>query len=225
MELSSLDAVAAGVVVYPVDRKTYEVSFDQGVLPKFSDLFVRQANLKLEASGATLRLEEKTFAKYLNTILYNRILTSRCERPTLQKNTLKRVLLPAIFQLALNQIGEVTDRDTLEKFIPAMVKPDLLSDEEMINLSDVLTVVRDFGFELNPGFSFETNGNLNFMTWSLVNGLFFRENKQAPKSLGILQAFFNVQQLDNVIRPKICYGMKEYYDDLLHSIIVDSFRK
>lgn len=221
-----LSAKAADILPYPCGNEKYVVDFSKGILSRFCQKFAEYATMKVESRGGTCEVSEADFQNYFDSLLYYRVCYAREERVNISRSTLKTVLIPAIFQLALNQIGRAKDRDTLIEFVPGMEKPQfLLGQEELRRVSDKLEILRDFGLELNPGFKFEPDGNLFFMTWAIVGDNFVREDRQAPKYQGVLHAFFEVQQMDGVIRPRIVYGLRSYYEDLLSTVIVDSFRR
>lgn len=213
-----------------VKVNSYQVNFSGGFMTRFTNKMVDHINDRIKLIGGIVSMDAEIFNQYLNTLLRARVEIANDRKATIPKAILKHLLVPAIHQHALNMIGWVQDRDTLEVFYPELIDcKAFLRAEQMIEFSGQLSILRDYGFECNPGLSLEKQGNLSFMTWTVVtNGAeqwYGRENKDAAPSEALFHSYLSIQQIDQVIRPRYCYGHRSHYDQLAELLLEDVMRK
>lgn len=212
---------------------THEVTFEGGFIVGFTDRFASLIEQRVALTGGKFSLEASVLGRYLNTLLLIRVEAANDLKPSIPRNIAKLLNVPAIYQLALSNIGWVQDEDTKEIFVPKYtpVKEEVMDVSEAVEFSQKLGLLSDYGIEVNPGLSLEKRGNLNFMTWTVIrnavtqNKEYWREDKRAPASDALLLSFFEIQQLENVIRPKFYYGNQTYYDSILDVLLGDACRK
>lgn len=212
---------------------THEVTFEGGFIVGFTDRFASLIEQRVALTGGRFSLEASDLGKYLNTLLLVRVEAANDLKPSIPRNIAKLLNVPALYQLALSNIGWVQDEDTKEIFTPKYTpKPEEVMDvSEAVEFSQKLGLLSDYGIEINPGLSLEKKGNLNFMTWTVLKNAvthtkeYWREDKKAPASDALLLSFFEIHQLENVIRPKFYYGNQTYYDRLLETLLGDACRK
>lgn len=212
---------------------THEVTFEGGFIVGFTDRFASLIEQRVALTGGKFSLEASVLGRYLNTLLLIRVEAANDLKPSIPRNIAKLLNVPAIYQLALSNIGWVQDEDTKEIFIPKYTpeKEEVMDVSEAVEFSQKLGLLSDYGIEVNPGLSLEKRGNLNFMTWTVIRNAvtqikeYWREDKRAPASDALLLSFFEIQQLENVIRPKFYYGNQTYYDSILDVLLGDACRK
>jgi hypothetical protein len=212
---------------------THEVTFEGGFIVGFTDRFASLIEQRVALTGGKFSLEASDLSRYLNTLLLVRVEAANDLKPSIPRNIAKLLNVPALYQLALTNIGWVQDEDTKEIFIPKYTpkQEEVMEASEAIEFSQKLGLLSDYGIEINPGLSLEKKGNLNFMTWTVLKNAvtqtkeYWREDKRAPASDALLLSFFEIHQLENVIRPKFYYGNQTYYDRLLETLLGDACRK
>lgn len=212
---------------------THEVTFEGGFIVGFTDRFASLIEQRVALTGGKFSLEASDLSRYLNTLLLIRVEAANDLKPSIPRNIAKLLNVPALYQLALTNIGWVQDEDTKEIFTPKYMpeQEEVMEASEAIEFSQKLGLLSDYGIEINPGLSLEKKGNLNFMTWTVLKNAvtqtkeYWREDKKAPASDALLLSFFEIHQLENVIRPKFYYGNQTYYDRLLETLLGDACRK
>lgn len=212
---------------------THEVTFEGGFIVGFTDRFASLIEQRVALTGGRFSLEASDLSRYLNTLLLIRVEAANDLKPSIPRNIAKLLNVPALYQLALTNIGWVQDEDTKEIFTPKYMpeQEEVMEVSEAIEFSQKLGLLSDYGIEINPGLSLEKKGNLNFMTWTVLKNAvtqtkeYWREDKKAPASDALLLSFFEIHQLENVIRPKFYYGNQTYYDRLLETLLGDACRK
>lgn len=212
---------------------THEVTFEGGFIVGFTDRFASLIEQRVALTGGRFSLEASDLSRYLNTLLLIRVEAANDLKPSIPRNIAKLLNVPALYQLALTNIGWVQDEDTKEIFTPKYMpeQEEVMEASEAIEFSQKLGLLSDYGIEINPGLSLEKKGNLNFMTWTVLKNAvtqtkeYWREDKKAPASDALLLSFFEIHQLENVIRPKFYYGNQTYYDRLLETLLGDACRK
>lgn len=213
---------------------THRVAFEGGFILGFTNRFASLIEQRVALTGGKFSLEASDLSRYLNTLLLVRVEAANDVKPSIPRNVAKLLNVPAIYQLALDNIGWAQDEDTKEIFIPVYEpkgKDEVMTASEATEFSQKLGLLADYGIEINPGLSLEKKGNLGFMTWTVIKNAvtqtkeYWREDKRAPASDALLLSFFEIQQLENIIRPKFYYGNQTYYDNVLDMLLGDACRK
>lgn len=205
-------------VLVPVDFSTSYVDFGKGIVSKFSKAYYSALSRKANVKGARFDLTIDEIEKYLNSLLVLRINITNGNR--VNRFITNQLNIPALFGLTLLQIGRVFDKDfgiSLEPKVSDSIQ--VLSEEELIDISLKFQIFEDFGFELVRGIPKEITGSPDFMYFSFSEDSILRHNKEAHPGYAVLAAFFELKQLDSVLTHRISYGLIEEYAMTLQTLI------
>lgn len=126
-----------------------------------------------------------------------------------------------IYQLMIS-IGEAIDSDYSIRFIPGYSIEDtnLLSVEQMKNISNVFLALKPLGFSSVTGMPSERSGELDFMACCHVKEV-VRSYKDSHPVYGFLAAFFQQTELNSItgMMCRIIYGYDSDYEIAVRRIV------
>lgn len=170
-------------------------------------------------------VELESVRKYLSTLSWMRACHSVSDRSKLvlaYSSLYRRLAVPVLAYQFLIGIGEAIDRDYSIKFVPATTvrENDLLSPEEMRELSDLFFSLQNSGFKVVAGLPQELEGELEFMAMCHVEGTVLSYRKSHPV-YGFLASFFAQQQLNETVGMmcRIVYGYDSDYSANISHIV------
>lgn len=210
-----------GNVVAPAQINTVEVDFGKGIVEGFPSNYVDAINGKLALRGSSMSFSADEMTKYLNLLLYLRIQQVRGNKVDFR---VRNFLVPALYALSLNQIGNVYDREQGIQLVPSIQDSANMTIEEASNFSNRLHLIQDLGFELVTGLPADRNGDINFMYFHYSDSLVLRHSNSAHPGYAVLAAFFRMQQLESLLSYRVSYGLVAEYEELLRGLIYDEAR-
>jgi hypothetical protein len=175
----------------------------------------------------TADLTSEDILKYLKTLTWMRCRYvtsdfSEAKAFAEYRNLYHRVEVPALAYQLFLCVGEAYDRDYAIKFLPEyqIESSDLLSVEDMSNLSDLLVNLRTIGFASVTGMPHDREGELDFMAMSHVEEL-SRSYRNSHPVYGFLASFFAQQQLNEVTGTmcRVLYGYDSDYKLYVASLL------
>lgn len=206
----------------PTNVQTTEVlvSMDpSGMLADLAKCYVTELNRIAGAAGSHIleAVDDVRVKRYLNTLVWMRVNHSNSDRSQgylKYRKILKRVAVPVVAYQLLVSIGQAVDRDYSIKFAPVVTieGKELLSLEEMIELSDLFFVLQNSGFKLVSGVPQDVEGELDFMAMCHVEEAVLSYRKSHPV-YGFLASFFKQQSLNHTtgLMCRILYGYDSDY--------------
>jgi len=170
-------------------------------------------------------VEQEMIRKYLSTLSWMRachVVSDKSKVFDAYRSLYRRLAVPVLAYQFLIGIGEALDRDYSIKFVPVATirEKDLLSPDEMRELSDLFFSLQNSGFKVVAGLPQEIEGELDFMAMCHVEGLVLSYRKSHPV-YGFLASFFAQQQLNEVTGSmcRIFYGYaSDYAANISHLI-------
>jgi hypothetical protein len=130
------------------------------------------------------------------------------------RNLYKIVEVPTFIYQLMISIGEVLDSDYAIRFQPvySVDSKELLSVEQMKQVSDVFLDLRSLGFSSVTGMPNDREGELGFMACCHVKGV-VTSYKDSHPVYGFLAAFFKQQELNEItgLMSRIIYGYDSDY--------------
>lgn len=167
---------------------------------------------------SNLDVKSDEVLKYLKTLTFIRVgLVSEDRVKALADyvKIAKHLAVPVMFYQCLIAMGVAIDRDFSIKFIPvySIDGNDLLSPEEMLNLSDLMFRLEQNGFKIATGVPNQTDGELDFMALSHVSEEVLSYRRSHPV-YGFLAAFFAQKELNEVtgMMCRVLYGYESDYE-------------
>lgn len=210
-----------GNIVSPAHFNTVEVDFGNGIVEGFPSNYVDAINSKIALRGSSISFDVSDMTLYLNLLLSLRIDQVQGRKVDFR---VRGFLVPALYALSLNQIGNVYDREQGIQLTPTIKAIDKMSLEEASNFSKRLQLIQDLGFELVPGLPAERTGDINFMYFHYTDSMVLRHSSSAHPGYAVLAAFFRMQQLESLLSYRVSYGLIAEYDELLKGLIYDEAR-
>jgi hypothetical protein len=133
-----------------------------------------------------------------------------------------KLAVPVLAYQAFIGVGEAIDQDYGIKFVPVATidGKELLSPDEMLELSDLFFSLQNSGFKIVRGLPHDPEGELDFMAMSHVHGI-VRSYKKSHPVYGFLASFFAQQQLNETIGMmcRIVYGYETDYAANISSLV------
>jgi len=170
-------------------------------------------------------LEVEDIHKYLSTLIWMRCqkVSSEFNKSFLPyKRLYNNVVVPTfVYQLAIS-IGEATDSDYAIRFVPAysIDSKELLSVDQMSEISDVFLSLAPVGFSHVIGMPKETSGELDFMACCHVDEV-VRSYKDSHPVYGFMAAFFAQKELNEItgLMCRVIYGYDSDYKITIRRIM------
>jgi hypothetical protein len=157
-------------------------------------------------------------SKYLSTLSWMRCCHSVSARAGSYLNytrLYRKLAVPVLAYQFLIGIGEAIDRDYSIKFVPTTTirEKELLSPEEMLELSNLFFNLQNSGFKVVAGLPNDPEGELDFMAMCHVGEQVQSYRKSHPV-YGFLASFFAQQELNQVtgMMCRILYGYDSDYE-------------
>jgi hypothetical protein len=154
---------------------------------------------------------------YLATLSWMRVIFTTDVRDSsynLYHKLRKKLAVPVLAYQFLIGIGEATDHDYGIRFVPVATidEKDLLSPDEMRELSDLFFSLQNSGFKVVAGIPQDPDGQLDFMAMSHVETITTSYRKTHPV-YGFLASFFAQLKLNETVGPmcRIVYGYDSDY--------------
>lgn len=164
-----------------------------------------------------LGVDESGILNYLRTLTYLRVAQVNSDTSkTLNsyRRLSKHLAVPVMFYQCLISIGIAYDRDFAIRFYPtySIDSADLLSPEEMENISDLMMRLETHGLKVVYGIPKEEEGELDFMALCHVEEQVLGYRHSHPV-YGFLAAFFAQKELSEVtgMMCRVLYGYETDY--------------
>lgn len=173
----------------------------------------------------TAQLESKDILKYLKTLTWMRCehVQAAPDKSFLPYRNLYRVVeVPVLAYQLFIAMGNAYDKDYAIKFLPtySIESEDLLSLQEMQQLSDILLNIRTRGFASVSGMPNSRDGELDFMAMCHVEET-VKSYRNSHPVYGFLAAFFAQQQLNQITgtMSRVIYGFDTDYELYITSVM------
>lgn len=160
--------------------------------------------------------------KYLNTLTFMRVQRVNGELQAEFNKIYSKVFIPVLFYQVINEVGEAVDRDYGVTYKPAikLQGTDILSVQEMMAISDVMTRVQQLGFFVVKGLPNALDGSLEMMVMRNLEGT-ITSYKISHPVYASLMAFFRTTVISDVTgtMQRIRYGTESDYAVNLTALI------
>lgn len=211
----------AAVIEVSVEMKPSKMmeSLSKGLMSETIRLFPYAGN------QLTNGLTSDDIHKYLKTLTWMRcqhVQGSLSKSFAPYRTLYKRVEVPTLAYQLFLAMGLAFDADYSIRFVPAysIEGSELLSVDEMVEISNVFTNLRQIGFSTVVGMPKEVDGELDFMALCHVEEVVKGYRKSHPV-YGFLASFFAQQEL-NVVTGTMCrivYGYDTDYQMFISSLL------
>lgn len=172
---------------------------------------------KVGASNVDVELDG--ILKYLKTLTYLRVSLANGDMYSpankAYRNITKHVCVPVMFYQCLISIGIAFDKDYGIRFRPtySIDSTDLLSPEEVMEISDLMQRFENLGLKIVIGIPQSEEGELDFMALTHVESQVLGYRRSHPV-YGFLAAFFRQKKLSEVtgMMCRVVYGYETDYE-------------
>jgi len=171
------------------------------------------------SAGARLldKVDREVIRRYLTTAGWMRVMQTTASGHKSfagYREFYRKLAVPVLAYQLFIGIGPATDRDYGIQFVPVATieGKELLSPDEMKEVSRVFFSLQNSGFKLVAGLPQDPDGELDFMAMSHVHGI-VKSYKKSHPVYGFLASFFAQQQLNETIGMmcRIVYGYETDY--------------
>lgn len=170
-------------------------------------------------------IEVEDIRRYLCTLSFMRrthVTNLRNSTTALYASKKSGIAVPTFWYQILLMIGETVDKDYSIKFIPgtSIDETDLLSPEELLEISDVMFSLQNVGFAVVGGIPKDVVGDLAFMAMAHVEERSFSYKRSHPV-YGFLASFFAMKEVEQALGTlvRVTYGYDSDYRTLLRRVI------
>jgi len=179
------------------------------------------------SAGARLleNVDRELIRRYLSTASWMRVSHATTENSKAfagYRKLYSKLAVPVLAYQCFIGIGEATDHDYGIKFVPvaAIDGKELLSPDEMLEISDLFFSLQNSGFKIVRGLPQDPEGELEFMAMAHVNGIVTSYKKSHPV-YGFLASFFAQQELNQTlgVMCRIVYGYETDYAVNISSLV------
>lgn len=175
---------------------------------------VRICNL---VGGTEMAVEVDGILNYLKTLTYLRVSLVNSDSSkafSSYRRLCRHLTVPVMFYQCLIPIGVAYDRDYSIKFTPtySIDSMNLLSPEELIEISEIMQRLESNGFKIVEGIPSDENGELDFMALCHVEEQVCGYRHSHPV-YGFLASFFAQKELSEVtgMMCRVLYGYDTDY--------------
>lgn len=197
--------------------------------PQMIEMLCLRLNTLLPQS-CEVSLED--FTRYMRTLFKYRVdVVSQQRIPQLARHVL---YVPALIGLILAQIGPVQDHSfgvdlqpiceigntrLIEVNGEKVEVPDLMTENEMLVISNTLAKVNDKGFRCIQGIPTHYNGELGFMSTALNNDVIESYRHGTAPGMALLSCVARNQMLNVTLSMATQYGMYHEYVGALKAVV------
>lgn len=221
----SVASIAANVVddvklfaVGPVEFNRVQAKFlvTEGALRDYAEALVDNLNATTLVRGGGFNTDQ--MVKYLNTLLYLRILTVNREHS--RSRWLDRVpypTVPAFFAVFLENVGIARDHTLGIEIVPEFggSDEDVLEPQEFQRLSYELARFDKAGFEYASTLPRGINGSWDLMTMQLIQGEIRNQDGKAHVVYALLGSLYTQSITEGVLLPRVTYGRVDRFRGLV----------
>lgn len=222
VDMSFLAAGNERLTPMPTGEETITVTIDLGEpFLRWVHNYFESADAQLAARNGDLRVSLEEFEAYVATLIYSRVEYSNRRRGIIHPTDTVRV--PTFVHVTLAALGEVQSDEFGVKFVPFMARPEnLLSHEQMENVSNRLAPLEYVGFSFALGYDRDRRGAqdlmmLQYIKEGMETGV-FGHNRSANTAFAPVAYFLQLLQLTPLMGMRIRYGVPSTLDARLQSL-------
>lgn len=223
--VDSVASISANVVddvklyaVGPVefDRVQAEFLVTEGALRDYAEALVDNLNSTTLVKSRGFTTDQ--MVKYLNTLLYLRILT--VNRDQTRSRWLDKVpypTVPAFFSVFLENVGIARDQTLGIEIIPKFggSADDILEPDEFQRMSYELARFDKAGFEYASTLPRGIHGSWDLMTMQLIQGEVRNQDGKAHVVYALLGSLYTQSITEGVLLPRVTYGSVDRFRGLV----------
>lgn len=218
MQISALKDMVEGSKRIPITSRVLEVEFSDSSYNRLRAHYLAfQRTWSNESLTATFSEEE--FISYIETLFMLRCITIN-ESPKEYSKVVKRVKVPALIYLVLENLGRVEVKDYGLVLIPTWSgKKKKMSIEEVDNFSLKMQELEDLGHEMARGLPLTSDGSVDFMMMQLIDGVIQTNLSETHPVYALIRSFLKIASFQDLIIPRIHFLDEREYDVQYNSLI------
>lgn len=198
------------------DRVQARFLIAEGALRDYAEALVDNLNATTLVRGEGLTTDQ--MVKYLNTLLYLRILTVK--RDHSRNRWLDQVpypTVPAFFAVFLENVGVARDQTLGIEIVPEFggSAEDVLEPQEFRRLSYELARFGKAGFEYATALPRGVEGSWDLMTMQLIQGEIRNQDGKAHVIYALLGSLYTQTITEGVLLPRVTYGRVDRFRGLV----------
>lgn len=218
MQIAALKDMVEGSKRIPITSRALEVEFSDSSYNR-----LRAHYLAFERTWANESLSptfiEEDFVSYIETLFAIRC-TTMVESPKEYSKAIKRVKIPALIYLVMENLGRVEVKDAGLVLVPTWVgKNKKISPEEVDEFSLKMQELEDLGHEMARGLPSSSDGSVDFMMMQLIDGVIKTSMNDSHPVYALIRSFLQMASFQDLIIPRIHFLEDSEYDVQYNSLI------
>lgn len=198
------------------DRVQAKFLVTEGALKDYAEALVDNLNATTLVRGDGFTTDQ--MVKYLNTLLYLRILTVNHDH--LRHSWLDQVpypTVPAFFAVFLENVGVVRDQTLGIEIVPEFggSAEDVLEPQEFKHFSYELARFGKAGLEYATALPRSVEGSWDLMTMQLIQGEIRNQDGKAHVVYALLASLYTQTITEGVLLPRVTYGRVDRFRGLV----------
>lgn len=219
MLLDTLKDKVQGTKRVPVEIRSLEIEFSNSSYKRLGAHY-RAYERTWMANSLTPTFTSDEFLKYIESIFALRCKTIS-ESPKEFAKTIKRVKIPALIYLVLENLGLVEAKDFGLVISPVWNGKIPMTRDEVENVSLKLQELEDLGHEMARGLPQSLDGSVDFMMMQVIDELVMTSVPSTHPVYALLRSFVKMASFQDLVIPRIHFlDQGEYdfqYDNLVRS--------
>lgn len=218
MQISALKDSVQGAKRVPVSTKVLEVEFSDSSYNRLRAHYLSYQRTWASES-LTPTFSEEEFMSYIETIFQLRCITMD-ESPKEYSKVVKRVKIPALIYLVLENLGRVEVRDlglVLTPIWTGKKKRMTPSDVDLFSLK--MQELEDLGHEMARGLPSTGEGGVDFMMMQVIDSVVRTSMPETHPVYALLRSFIKLASFQDLVIPRIHFLEEQEYDIQYNSLI------
>lgn len=210
MLLETLKDKVQGTKRVPVEIRSLEVEFSSSSYKRLGAHY-RAYERTWMANNLVPTFTSDEFSKYVESIFALRCMTIT-DSPKEYSKTIKRVKIPALIYLVLENLGRVEAKDFGLVISPIWKGKILMTRDEMEDISIKLQELEDLGHEMARGLPQTIDGSVDFMMMQIIDELVVTSVPSTHPVYALIRSFLKVASFQDLVLPRIHFLEQSEYD-------------
>lgn len=210
MLLDTLKERVQGTKRVPVEIRSLEVEFSDSSYKRLGAHY-RAYERTWMANNLKPTFTGDEFSKYIESIFALRCKTIS-DSPKEYSKTIKRVKIPALIYLVLENLGLVEAKDFGLVITPIWSGKIPMTREDIEALSIKLQELEDLGHEMARGLPQGIDGGIDFMMMQIVDELVTTSLPSTHPVYALLRSFVKIASFQDLVIPRIHFLDQDEYD-------------
>lgn len=216
------DLVKTKVTPLPFDftRQPVKVKLNGIVMATYSTELFRALQSIVDLNGGVLRVTEAQLSAYVRSLVRLRVDYVNGVRVGIRPTDY--IVVPSFIHVVLENLGLARDENLGIELYPELDMEDsgvLLSDEEMLEISNHLRSFGAVGFEYADGYSRDKTGSWDFMAMTIISNIVRTHTHESHPVYSLLASTLELSGVELVLQPRVSYGRTQHLASIVRALV------